>query len=371
MAARKSPARKVTLLVGTVKGVFLYHGDARRADWRLTGPHLGGWEIFALCGDARRGRILAGTGHFMHGPTIRISDDLGETWRGVKRDPAFAKSAKNAKGPKAELKHIWQIVPGHASQPGTWFAGVDDAALFVSRDDGETWTELTGLTAHPTRPRWMAGFGGLCLHSIVIDPADGRRMWVGISAVGVMRTEDGGETWTLCNKNLPNPAPDFIKDPEMGRCVHKLVLDPRRPGALAMQYHGGVFVSDDGADSWTRISTGMPHEFGFPMAATARGDLFVVPLLADTNRVVPDGALKVWRNRGRGRAWRALTKGLPQKEHFVGVLRDAMAADTLTPGGIYMGTTGGELFFSRDDGDTWARLPGSFPRITSVKVWET
>lgn len=367
MAAGRSPARKLALLIGTVKGVFLYHGDARREKWTLTGPHLGGWEIFALCGDARRGRILAGTTTWQHGSTIRISDDLGKTWRGVKRDPAFAKGGK---GVKAELKHIWQIVPGHASEPGTWFAGVDDAALFLSRDDGETWTELKGLTRHPTRPRWTPGAGGLCLHSVVVDPTNPARLWVGISSVGVFRTEDGGESWQLCNRGLPNIAPGFIKDPDMGRCVHKLVLDPVRPGGLAMQYHGGVFVSADAADSWTRISTGMPHEFGFPMAATARGDLFVVPLLADTNRVVPDGALKVWRNRGRGRAWRALTKGLPQKEHFVGVLRDAMAADTLTPGGVYLGTTGGELFYSRNDGEAWTRLPGSFPRITALKVWE-
>lgn len=366
MAAGKSPARKLTLLVGTVKGVFLFHGDERRISWRLTGPHLG-WEVFALCGDAQRGRILAGTVSWEHGASIRISDDLGATWRGVKRDPKLAKSAK---GVKAELKHIWQIVPGHPSQPGTWYAGVDDAALFVSRDDGDTWRELTGLTRHPSRPRWTPGFGGLCLHSIVVDAVDANRIWVGISSAGIFRSDDGGETWTRRNEGLHNVAPGFLKDDDMGRCVHKLVADPRRPGVLHLQYHGGVFTSDDAGDSWRRISAGLPHDFGFPMAATTRGDLFVVPLLADDNRVVPDGALKVWRNRNGGRAWRALTKGLPQKGHFVGVLRDAMAADTLTPGGIYMGTTGGELFYSRDDGDSWERLPGSFPRITSVKVWE-
>lgn len=362
MSSGTTSARKLVLLIGTVKGVFLYHTDERREEWTLTGPHLGGWEIFSLCGDERNGRILAGTGHFVHGPTIRTSRDFGKTWESVERDPRFAEGAK------AELKHIWQIVPGHASEPGTWFAGVDDAALFVSRDDARTWTELTGLTNHPTRPRWMPGFGGLCLHSIVVDPENPRRLWVGISAVGVFRTDDGGETWKLCNNGLHNVAPEVIPDPDLGRCVHKMVGDPSRPGVLFMQFHGGVFKSEDAAESWVRISGGLPHDFGFPMAATPR-DLFVVPLLADDNRIVPDGALKVWRSRDRGRTWRAMTSGLPQKEHFVGVLRDAMTSDPLTPSGVYMGTTGGELFYSRDDGENWERLPASFPRITTLKTW--
>jgi photosystem II stability/assembly factor-like uncharacterized protein len=363
MTSVPTPARSLVLLIGTVKGVFLYHTDERRTAWKLTGPHLGGWEIFSLCGDTRGGRILAGTGHFMHGPTIRTSRDMGATWEGVTRDPRLPE------GGDAAVKHIWQIVPGHASQPGTWYAGVDDAALFVSRDDGATWNELTGLTQHPTRPRWVPGFGGLCLHSILVDPTNARRLWVGISAVGVFRSDDAGETWKLCNNGLPNVAPEFIQDPDMGRCVHKMALGPQKPGVLFIQFHGGVYQSTDAGDSWTRISAGLPHDFGFPLAISQRGDLFVVPLLADSNRVVPDGALKVWRSRDQGRSWRALTSGLPQKEHFVGVLRDAMAADPLSPAGVYLGTTGGELFYSRNDGDDWEKLPASFPRITTVKVW--
>ena len=355
--------RKIVLLIGTVKGVFLYHSDERRTEWQLTGPHLGGWEVFSLCGDSRNGRILAGTGNFMLGPTIRTSRDFGASWEPVKRDPKFPE------GSKYELKHIWQIVAGHPAQPGTWFAGVDDAALFVSRDDGSTWSEVDGLTSHPTRPRWVPGFGGLCLHSVLVDPSNDRRLWVGISAVGVLRSEDAGETWTLCNEGLHNVAPEFVPDPEMGRCVHKMVLDPRRPGVLYMQFHGGVFKSDNAADSWTRISAGLPHDFGFPMAVTQRGDVFVVPLLSDENRVVPDGALKVWRSRDEGRSWRAMTSGLPQKEHYVGVLRDAMTADPFSPAGVYLGTTGGELFCSRDDGDSWHKLPAQLPRITTLKTW--
>lgn len=363
MSKGRVPPRKLVLMIGTVKGLFLYETDERRTAWKLTGPHLGGWEIFSVCGDSRHGRILAGTLHFLHGPTIRTSRDFGATWEGVERDPRFAK------GSKAELKHIWHIVPGHPSQPGTWYAGVDDAALFVSRDDARTWTELTGLTRHPTRPRWMPGFGGLCLHSIVVDPTNADRLWVGISAVGVFRSDDGGATWQLCNEGLHNVAPEFIKDPDLGRCVHKVIADPAQPGALAMQYHGGVFRSDNRAKSWTRISAGLPNDFGFPMVASQRGDLFVVPLLADTNRVVPDGALKVWRTRDRGRTWRAMTGGLPQKDHYVGVLRDAMTADPLSPAGVYLGTTGGELFYSADDGENWAKLPALFPRITTLKIW--
>jgi hypothetical protein len=321
MTPGKAAPRKLMLLVGTVKGVFIFHGDAERAHWQLTGPHLGGWEIFSLCGDSRNGRILAGTGHFMHGPTIRTSRDLGATWEAVERDPRYPE------GSKFELKHIWQIVPGHASQPGTWYAGVDDAGLFVSRDDGRTWTELNGLTSHPTRPRWTPGFGGLCLHSVLVDPTNARRLWVGISSVGVFRSEDGGETWTLRNDGLHNVAPEFVTDPDMGRCVHKMVVDPERAGVLYLQFHGGVFKSENAGDSWTRISAGLPHDFGFPMAVTQQRDLFVVPLLSDENRVVPDGALKVWRSKDQGRTWRALTAGLPQKDHFVGVLRDAMTSD--------------------------------------------
>ncbi len=360
--ASGNSAGKLVLLIGTVKGVFLYHTDAARQQWTLTGPHLGGWEIYSLCGDSRNSRILAGTLSWQTGPTIRTTKDFGATWEPVERDPRFAE------GSKAELKHIWQIVPGHPSQPGTWYAGTDDAALFVSRDDGKTWSELTGLTNHPTRPRWMGGFGGLCLHSIVVDHEHPKRLWVGISAVGVFRSDDAGESWKLCNEGLHNVAPEFIKDPDLGRCVHKIAGDPTRSGALLMQYHGGVFKTDDAADHWTRISAGLPHDFGFPLAVTAR-DLFIVPLLADTNRVVPDGALKIWRSRDRGKTWRALTSGLPQKEHYVGVLRDAMTSDPLTPSGIYLGTTGGEIFYSKNDGDDWEKLPASFPRITTLKTW--
>ena len=359
---RTAVGDRTQVLIGTLKGLFIYHDEGDRQTWKLTGPHLPGSEIFAVCGDPRTGRIIVGTEEWGQGPTIRLSEDGGTTWRNVKQDPKLREDSG------AKLKHIWQIVPGHPSRPGTWFAGVDDAALFVSRDDGETWVEVRGLSDHPTRPRWVPGFGGLCLHSIVIDPVNPDRLWVGISAVGVLRSEDGGETWALCNQGLPNVAPEFIKDPDMGRCVHKLALDPAVAGGLVMQFHGGVYRSVDGGDSWQAIGAGLAHQFGFPLAVTPR-DVFIVPLLSDSNRIVPEGALKVWRSSDRGRVWRAMTKGLPQEHCFIGVLRDAMTTDGLTPAGLYFGTTGGEVFISNDDGESWQQQSARLPRITVVKTW--
>ncbi len=362
MSAASPSTCPVVLGLGTVKGVFFYSSDASRATWTLRGPALPGMEVYSVGGDLARGRLIVGTETWSDGPTIRLSDDGGGTWREARRSPAFAADSA------AKLKHIWRIVPGHASQPGTWYAGTDDAALFVSRDDGDTWEELAGLQEVPSRPRWTPGAGGLCLHSIVVDAANANRLWVGISSVGVLRSDDAGATWKTCNEGLPNVAPDFIKDADMGRCVHRLAQDPSEPGALVLQFHFGVYRSTNYGDSWTKISNGLPHDFGFPLAVTAR-DLFVVPLVKDSYRVVPDGAFKVWRSSDRGRTWKALTVGLPQADCYVGVLRDAMASDGLEPAGIYLGTTGGEVFVSNDAGETWAGLPARLPRITSVQVW--
>lgn len=362
MSANTPLEPALTVLIGTVKGLFCYHGDKSRKKWKLTGPYLAGSEISSVCGDPRSNRIIVGTEEWGAGPTVKISEDDGATWTQARGDPSFAE------GSAAKLNHLWQIVPGHSSQPGTWYAGSDDAALFVSKDDGATWSEVVGLTNHPTRSRWVPGFGGLCLHSIVVDPQSADRLWVGISAVGVFRSEDGGVSWDMCNEGLPNVAPEFIKDPDMGRCVHKLALDPSVPGGLVMQFHGGVYRSVDGGDSWQSIGDGLAHQFGFPLAVTER-DLFVVPLMSDHYRVVPDGAFKVWRSSDRGRVWRALTKGLPQQDCFVGVLRDAMATDGLSPAGLFLGTTGGEVFISTDDGESWQQQGARLPRITVVKTW--
>jgi photosystem II stability/assembly factor-like uncharacterized protein len=356
-------ASKVTLLVGTARGAFFFHSDAGRQNWEMTGPHLDGWEIYSLYGDNhRRNRVFAGTSHFVYGPTIRVSDDFGTTWTQVEASPSYSEESGFT------LNRIWQIAPGHATQPQTLYAGVDEAGLFASRDGGMTWDEVTGLTQHPTRDEWAPGNGGLCLHTILVDPSNPRRMWVGISAVGVFRTDDGGETWKACNNGLPQLATG-VRTQEVGRCVHKIVLDPKDTNTLYCQFHGGVFKSTDAADSWQPIENGLPSNFGFPMGVTAAGDLFVIPLESDIQRHVKDGRLRVYRSRDGGSSWSEAGQGLPDQPHYVGVLRDALAVDTLDPAGIYFGTSMGEVFYSPDAGESWSCLPAHLPRITSVKAW--
>lgn len=351
---------QVTLLVGTAKGAFFYHSDADRREWRMTGPHLGGWEVYSLLGDPRNGRIYAGTSHFVYGPTIRVSDDLGENWEQLPESPRYPQESG------FNLQKIWQITPGHASQPDTLYAGVQEAGLFASHDGGTTWEELSALTQHPTRPSWFPGAGGLCLHTILVDPTNPLRIWIAISAVGVFRTTDGGETWKVCTNGIPMAATG-MPDNGVGRCVHKVAMDPADPDTLYMQYHGGVFKSTDGADSWTRIEHGLPGNFGFPMCISQSGALYLIPL-DDETRYVEDGKLRVYRSDDKGESWHALDSGLPDQQ-YVGVLRDAMAVDPYDPAGIYFGTTMGELFYSADGGESWDQLPGQLPRITTVKTW--
>jgi hypothetical protein len=372
MAAK---ADKVTVLVGTTRGAFFFHADTDRRNWEMTGPYLDGWEIYSLCGLGGNGngqghtgnghganRVFAGTSHFVYGPTIRVSHDLGATWTQVEGSPRYTEESGST------LNRIWQIVPGHVSEPDTLYAGVDEAGLFASHDAGITWNEVTALTQHPTRPDWGPGNGGLCLHTILIDPSNPQRMWVGISAVGVFRTEDGGQSWKVRNDGLPQVVTG-LRNPEVGRCVHKIVLDPKDPNTLYMQFHGGVFKSTDAADSWQPIESGLPSNFGFPMGVTANGDLFIIPLESDMQRHVKDGRLQVYRSRDGGASWEPTGKGLPDQPHYVGVLRDALAVDSLDPAGIYFGTSMGEVFYSPDAGESWSRLPGQFPRITSIKAW--
>lgn len=357
---------RVTLLVGTTKGAFFFHSDADRRNWEMTGPHLDGWEIYSLCGlgDGNGGgsRVFAGTSHFVYGTTIRVSEDLGANWTQVEAGPLYTQESG------FKLNRIWQIVPGHHTEPDTLYAGVDQAGLFASRDGGLTWDEVTGLTRHATRDQWAPGNGGLCLHTILVDPVNSKRMWVGISAVGAFRTDDGGQSWKVCNEGLPQLVTD-VPNQEVGRCVHKLVLDPKDPNTLYLQFHGGVFKSTDAADSWQPIENGLPSNFGFPMGITAHGDLFVIPLESDMQRHVKDGKLRVYRSRDGGATWSDTSRGLPEQPHYVGVLRDALAVDTLDPAGIYFGTSMGEVFYSSDAGENWSRLPGQFPRITSIKTW--
>ena len=354
-------ASRVVLLVGTTKGAFFFHSDEGRREWRMTGPHLGGWEVYSLRGERGGKRIFAGTAHWVYGTTIRVSDDLGETWTEIADGPKYGEE----RGFK--LQRIWQIVQ-HPTDPATMLAGVEDAGLFVSRDAGASWSEVTALADHPTRPKWFPGGGGLCLHTIVVDPTNPDRWWVGISAVGCLRTDDGGATWTVKNQGLPGVVTGQ-PETDIDRCVHKMVLDPDDPSTLYMQYHGGVFRSTDRADSWVPMDEGLPGVFGFPIAVTRSGTRFVIPLTSDEQRVDHDGKLCVHRMPKGADRWERVCEGLPGEPQYVGVLRDCMDVDALEPAGVYFGTTMGEVFHSWDEGDHWAKLPGQFPRITTVKSW--
>ncbi|MBA2243513.1 MAG: exo-alpha-sialidase [Gemmatimonadetes bacterium] len=354
-------ANGVVLLVGTTKGAFFFHSDAERREWRMTGSHLAGWEVYSLFADERRGpRIYAGTSHWVYGTSIRTSDDLGETWTEVTDSPRYPE------GNGFKLQRIWQIAPGHPSEPETLFAGVEEAGLFVSRDAGESWSEVSSLTQHPTRPNWFPGGGGLCLHTILVDPANPSRWWVAMSAVGVFRSDDGGASWQVRNAGLPGVATGQLES-SIDRCVHKMVLDPHDSNTLYLQFHGGVFRSSDGADSWERMEEGLPSVFGFPLCVTRSGTRFVIPLESDEQRVVKEGRLRVYRSGNGSSRWEAVGEGLPREPQYVGVLRDSMAVDALEPAGVYFGTTMGEVFYSADEGERWDRLPAQLPRITTVK----
>jgi len=358
---------QIVLLVGTTKGLFCFSSDDDRRDWRMTGPHLAGWEVYSLLGDSRGGhRLFAGTHHQSGGATIQVSDDFGETWTPVDKGPRYPRESG------FELNRFWQIAPGHPSEPDTLYAGAEEAGLFVSRDRGATWEEVVGLTQHPTRPGWGPGAGGMGLHTILVDPGNPRRIWVAMSAVGVFRTDDGGESWKVCNNGLAR-VPTGQPYPEVGYCAHKVTLDPHDPNVLYMQDHGGVNKSIDGADSWFPIEEGLGTEgdgrFGFPIAVSGTGDLYLVPLKSSEHRVVRGGKLLVYRSLNKGESWEPVRGDFLPTTEYVNVLRDGLAVDPLEPYGVYLGTSSGELFYSLDRGDRWHSLPGRFPRITTVKSW--
>lgn len=363
----------VRLLVGTTKGLFVYSSDEQRRLWRCEGPQLAEWEIYSALGDPKGEGVLAGASHAAYGPSVRKSDDGGATWTQIADGPRYPTETG------FKFNRVWQLIPGHSSEPDTVFAGVEEAGLFVSRDRGATWSELDGLTSHPTRPGWFPGAGGMCLHTILIDPQDPRRMWVGISAAGVFRSEDGGETWTPRNVGLAR-VPTGQPYPDVGYCVHKMVLDPQDSNTLYMQEHGGVLRSTDGADSWEPIEDGLPSgrfshnpdysgPFGFPMAMSHNGDLFIAPLESSEQRTMAEGKLLIHRMERGADAWAPIGDASPEDPRYVGVLRDALAVDGLEQYGAYFGTTSGELYCSLDRGVTWDRLPGQLSRILAVKPW--
>lgn len=364
----------VRVLVGTRKGAFVLTADGARRDWTVSGPHFAGWEIYHVAGSpAEPNRLWASQSGGWFGQLIQRSDDGGATWNPVGNEFAYAGIPGTHQWYDGtphpwEFARVWHLEPS-PTDPDVVHAGVEDAALFVSTDGGGTWTELPGLREHGTGPSWQPGAGGMCLHTILLDPTDTQRAYVAISAAGAFRTEDGGKSWKAINHGLVSQGiPD--PDAEVGHCVHKLAMHPSRPRTLYMQKHWDVMRSDDGGDSWHEISGDLPTDFGFPIAVHAHEPetVYVVPITSDSVHVPPDGRLRVYRSRVGGNEWEPLTAGLPQQHCYVNVLRDAMAVDSLDECGVYFGTTGGQVYCSADSGDTWAPIVRDLPAVLSVEV---
>jgi photosystem II stability/assembly factor-like uncharacterized protein len=362
------------VLVGTRKGAFVMTADGRRDTWHITGPHFGGWEIFHVKGSpVDSNRLYASQHTSWFGQIIQRSNDGGQTWEPAGNEFAYEGTPGthlwyDGTPHPWELKRIWHLEPS-LTDPDTVFAGGEDAALFRTVDGGQTWAELPGLRTHPTAGGWQPGAGGLCLHTIAIDPTNPDRMFIAISAAGAFRTDDGGRTWRAINSGLksdgiPNP------DAEAGHCVHRIAMHPSRPEVLFMQKHWDVMRSNNGGDSWEEVSGNLPTDFGFPIDVHAHEPetIYVVPIKSDSEHYPPDGRLRVYRSRTGGNEWEALTQGLPQSHCFVNVLRDAMAVDRLDQCGIYFGTTGGQVYVSPDGGDHWTTIAHDLPPVLSVEV---
>src|ERR1700751_716654 len=352
------------LLVGTTKGAFILRSNARRSRWEVGGPYLHGHNVYAMAYDARgsQHRIWASTQSYW-GTLVRSSDDFGKSWTNPQQAPI-----RFPPDTGVSLKNIWQIALGRADEPNVLYCGVEPAALFETRDAGQTWCLVRGLFDHPHRPRWMPGNGGLALHTIVLDPADNQRMYVAISAGGVYRTNDGGRIWTAQNRGIrATTMPD--KYPEFGQCVHKIAMHPSRPERIFLQNHWGLYRSDNCAENWTDIANGVPSDFGFPVLMHPRNPdwVYIVPVESDEFRCACDGRLRVYRTRNGGASWEPLMRGLPQKGAYETVLRDGMTADSFDPVGIYFGTRSGRLFGSQDEGRTWETIVEGLPSIVCVR----
>jgi BNR/Asp-box repeat protein len=386
---------KVRVLVGTRKGAFILTSDGKRQKWDVAGPLFAGWEMYHLKGSpADANRLYASQSSGWFGQVIQRSDDGGKTWQapggGVTTGPGgmpagesnkfvYNASAETGKPLTThqwydgtqhpwEFKRVWHLEPS-LTDPDTVYAGVEDAALFRSSDGGRSWQELPGLRGHGTGPHWQPGAGGMCLHTILIDPSNAKRIFVAISAAGAFRSDDGGQTWRPINRGLksqgiPNP------DAEVGHCVHRIALHRSRPNTLFMQKHWDVMRSDDAGDTWREVSGNLPTDFGFPIDVHAHDPetIYVVPITSDSYHYPPDGKLRVYRSRTGGNEWEPLTKGLPQRDCYVNVLRDAMAVDSLDQCGIYFGTTGGQVYVSPDAGDSWSAIVHDLPPVLSVEV---
>ena len=364
----------VRVLAGTRKGAFILTSDGKREQWDVDGPHFGGWETYHLKGSpADPDRLYAAPSGGWFGQLIQRSDDGGRTWRPVGNKfsydgvPGTHQWYDGTPHPW-EFARVWHLEPS-LTDPDTIYAGVEDAALFRSVNGGQDWQELPGLRGHSTGNTWQPGAGGMCLHTIVLDPADPERIFVAISAAGAFRSDDAGVTWRPVNRGLRSDGiPDA--DAEVGHCVHRIAMHPARPGVLFMQKHWDVMRSDDAGESWREISGNLPSDFGFPIDIHAHepDTIYVVPIKSDSEHYPPDGKLRVYRSRTGGDDWEALTDGLPQRDCYVNVLRDAMAVDSLEDCGVYFGTTGGQVYVSADAGDSWAPIVRDLPAVLSVEV---
>jgi len=364
----------VRVLVGTRKGAFILTSDGKRQAWAVSGPHFPGWEIYHLKGSpADPNRLYASQSSGWFGQVMQRSNDGGATWQPVDNKftydgtPGTHQWYDGTPHPW-EFKRVWHLEPS-LSDPDTVYAGVEDAALFRTTDGGASWHELPGLRNHGSGAKWQPGAGGLGLHTILLDPTNPQRMFVAISAAGAFRTDDGGTTWTPINKGLKS---QYIPDPEaeVGHCVHRIALHPSRPDTLYMQKHWDVMRTDDAGGQWTEVSGNLPTDFGFPIDVHAHEPetIYVVPITSDSHHFPPEGKLRVYRSRTGGHEWEPLSKGLPQQDCYVNVLRDAMAVDRLDSCGVYFGTTGGQVYASADSGDTWAPIVRDLPAVLSVEV---
>ena len=387
----------VRVLVGTKKGAFILSSDGKRERWDVSGPHFSGWEMYHLKGSlADPNRIYASQTSGWFGQVIQRSDDGGKTWfqpgtppgettgpggmpKGESNKFVYDTSAESGAPLTThqwydgtqhpwEFKRVWHLEPS-LTDPDTVYAGVEDAGLFRSTDGGKNWHEFSGLRGHGSGPRWQTGAGGMCLHTVILDPKNSGRIYIAISAAGAFRTDDGGKSWKPINKGLRS---QYIPDPnaEVGHCVHHIAMNPTRPGVLFMQKHWDVMRSDDAGDSWHEVSGNLPTDFGFVIDVHAHEPetIYVVPIKSDGEHFVPDGKLRVFRSRSGGNEWEELSKGLPQKDCYVNVLRDAMAVDALDKCGIYFGTSGGQVYCSPDAGNTWSPIVRDLPAVYSVEV---
>jgi photosystem II stability/assembly factor-like uncharacterized protein len=385
----------VRVLVGTRKGAFVLTSDGKRKTWDVAGPHFAGWEMYHLKGSpADPNRIYASQTSGWFGQVIQRSDDGGKTWDapggGITPGPGGMAKGEGSKfvyddSPETGkpltthqfydgtqkpwvFKRVWHLEPS-LDDPDAVYAGVEDAALFRSTDGGKSWRELAGLRGHGTGPQWQPGAGGMCLHTILIDPSRPERLFTAISAAGAFRSDDGGANWKPITKGLRS---QYIPDPnaEVGHCVHRIAMHPSRPNTLFMQKHWDVLRSDDAGDNWTEVSGNLPTDFGFviDVHASEPETIYVVPIKSDSEHYPLDGKLRVYRSKTGGNEWEALTNGLPQRDCYVNVLRDAMSVDTLDPCGVYFGTTGGQVYASADAGDSWAPIVRDLPAVLSVEV---